>query len=89
MPVISTFYGILILMYCFDEGQHRKPHIHARYQNFEASFAILDGECLAGTMPPNKMHHIRRWIDMHREELLINWALAVEGELPRRIKPLK
>jgi hypothetical protein len=26
MPVISMFYGIIVLMYSFDDKQHRQPH---------------------------------------------------------------
>jgi hypothetical protein len=35
MPVISRFYGILVVMYFND---HRPPHVHAKYAGFEASF---------------------------------------------------
>ena len=29
MPTISMFYGILILMYFYDNKKHNCPHIHA------------------------------------------------------------
>ncbi len=32
MPVISMFYGIIVMMYFFDDEQHKWPHIHVRYQ---------------------------------------------------------
>ena len=44
MPVISMFYGIIVMMYFFDDEQHKRPHIHVRYQGQEASFAIDDGQ---------------------------------------------
>lgn len=28
MPVISMFYGIIVMMYFFDDEQHKRPHIH-------------------------------------------------------------
>jgi hypothetical protein len=31
MPVISMFYGIMILMFYFDNKKHNLPHIHAQY----------------------------------------------------------
>jgi hypothetical protein len=31
MPVISMFYGIIVLMHFFDDKQHRQPHIHVEY----------------------------------------------------------
>ena len=54
MPAISMFYGIVIYLYFFDEGRHGLPHIHARYQGEEASFSILDGEILTGSIPRPK-----------------------------------
>ena len=49
MPIISTFYGIIIRMYVIDNLHHALPHLHARYAGFEASIGIEDGEILAGT----------------------------------------
>ena len=43
MPVISMFYGVIVLMYFFDNRQHNHPHIHARYQDEEAVIGIQDG----------------------------------------------
>ena len=37
---ISMFYGIIICMYFFDSGKHKKPHIHVKYQGDEAVVAI-------------------------------------------------
>ena len=37
MPTISMFYGILILMYFYDNKKHNCPHIHAEYAEYEAS----------------------------------------------------
>lgn len=46
MPVISTFFGIVIRMLY---GEHGVPHFHAEYQGQQATFTF-DGELLAGTM---------------------------------------
>jgi hypothetical protein len=45
------FYGILILMYFYDDKKHSRPHIHAEYGEFEASIAIDDGTVLGGNLP--------------------------------------
>jgi hypothetical protein len=37
MPIICTFYGILIRMFFND---HLPPHFHARYGEFEATLEI-------------------------------------------------
>jgi hypothetical protein len=51
MPIISMFYGIIIRLYLLDNKQHKVPHIHARYADFEASISIEDDELLAGDLP--------------------------------------
>ena len=53
MPTISIFFGIVISMYFRDTQRHHLPHIHARYQNFKAVFAIEDGRILDGDFPPS------------------------------------
>lgn len=46
MPVISIFYGIIVLMYYFDNKKHRQPHIHVQYSDEEAVISIPDGTVL-------------------------------------------
>ena len=89
MPVISMFYGLIIHMYFFDDQQHGRPHIHVSYQDFEALFTIDDAELLAGKLPAAKIRLVQAWIEIHREELQADWQLAVNGEAPFRIDPLK
>jgi hypothetical protein len=83
------FYGILVLMYFRDNQRHSLPHIHARYQGQEAVIAIQDGSLLEGSIPARQLRMVRVWMDIHREDLLVNWELAVEGDLPFRIAPLQ
>jgi len=89
MPIISMFYGIIIRMYFFDEKQHKMPHIHAECADFRAVFNILNGEILAGEMPPGKGQLVQAWIVIHKDELLADWQIAVNGEEPFRIEPLR
>ena len=62
MPTISMFYGIIICLYFYDDERHHLPHIHAKYQDQEASFSILDGAILSGSMPVAKTRMIQAWI---------------------------
>lgn len=87
MPIISMFYGIIIRMYLID-NQHHFPHIHAKYAEFEASIAIADGEILAGKLPRKQLRLVQAWIELHQDELLADWELAVSGETPYKIIPL-
>lgn len=89
MPTISMFYGILVLMFFKDVGRHHRPHIHVRYQDAKAAIAIDDGELLDGDFPPKQLKLVRAWIEIHKEELEVDWQLAVNGDEPFRIAPLQ
>ena len=89
MPTISMFFGILISIFYGDNQQHHMPHIHARYQGEKASIAIDDGRLLAGDFPPRQLRMVQVWIDIHRDELIADWELAVAGDEPFRIAPLQ
>ena len=83
------FYGIVIYMYFKDNRQHKKPHIHARYQGDEAVFTIPDGDLLEGNIPNSKIRLVQAWIELHKDELVANWELTVSGEQPYKIDPLR
>ena len=89
MPTISMFYGIVIYLYFFDDARHKSPHIHAKYQGQDASFSILDGSILSGQIPLGKSKLVQAWIEIHRDALMADWELAVNGETPFRIEPLQ
>jgi hypothetical protein len=89
MPTISMFYGIVIYLYFFDNERHKIPHIHAKYQGSDASFSILDGAILAGEIPVSKAKLVQAWIEIHRDALLADWELAINGETPFAIEPLR
>lgn len=82
-------YGIIIYMYFMDNKQHKLPHIHAKYQDDEAVVSIPDGEVLGGDIPKSKMKLLQAWIEIHKEELVADWQLAVDGEKPYKIDPLR
>lgn len=89
MPVISTFYGIVILIFYFDNRKHNRPHIHAQYGEFEAIIDIEDGDLMEGDLPKSRMKLVQAWIEIHKDELLANWQLAITGQKPSKIEPLK
>lgn len=55
----------------------------------ETAFSIDTGEVIAGALPPSKARLVQAWIEIHREELLADWRLAVNGEEVFKIEPLK
>lgn len=89
MPVISMFYGLIVSMYYLDTKQHKLPHIHVKYSGMEAVYEIPGGRLLEGSMPSNKEKLLLAWIEIHREDLMANWELAVTGNQVFKIDPLK
>lgn len=89
MAIISMFYGIIISMYYLDNKQHNLPHIHVKYQEEEAVISIIDGQLLEGNLKSNKMKLVLAWMEIHNDELLADWELAVNGEMIFKIDPLK
>lgn len=88
MPILSMFYGIVIYMYGYDNRRHHSPHFHAQYAEFSAAISIEDGALLDGDLPKSKMKLVQAWLEIHREDLLADWNLAVQGLPPQRIRPL-
>jgi len=42
--------------------------------------SIPDGNLLEGNLPAKKLRLMQAWITIHEEELMADWALAVNGE---------
>lgn len=80
MPIISSFFGIIIRMF-FDD--HAPPHFHAEHRGQEALFTF-DGKILEGEISsPRARRLIREWAELHRLELELNWRRA------KGLKPLE
>jgi len=76
-------------MFFFDDKKHHRPHIHANFGEYDAVIAIDDGEIIKGKLPKNKMKLVQAWVEIHQEELMADWKLAVNGQQPFKIEPLK
>jgi len=72
-----------------DNKQHKLPHIHVKCQGQEVVVEIPSGNLLEGGIPPSKMKLLQAWIEIHNNELMHGWNLAVSGELPNKIAPLR
>ena len=88
MPTISMFYGIVIRMYC-DQAEHNPPHFHAYYQGHSMVVDIRRCETISGQLPPKQIRLVLAWAELHQEDLLADWELASNGELPFKIEPLR
>ncbi len=76
-------------MYFLDDKKHHLPHIHAKYQGQEVVVSIPEGEILDGSLPIAKMKLLLAWIELHKDELMADWELAVSGQQPYKIEPLR
>ena len=75
-------------MYKESGERHNRPHIHAEYSGEEIVVA-LDGTILEGDFPKGKLKLLEAWMEIHREDLEVNWKLLSRGEQFFRIDPLK
>ncbi|MBL4744682.1 MAG: DUF4160 domain-containing protein [Cycloclasticus sp.] len=71
------------------KAQHNLPHIHVKYSGDEVVVSTADSNVLDGGIPSTKMKLLQAWIEIHKEELMADWELAVSGEQPYKIDPLK
>ncbi len=83
------FYGIVIMMFYYDNKQHHLPHIHVRYQDKKAIFSIDNCEMIEGNLPIKQQKLVMAWMEIHKDELIADWELAMSGEQPYKIEPLK
>jgi hypothetical protein len=65
------------------------PNIALLAERKKHSITIDDGEVLSGSLPTSKMKFVQAWIEIHKEDLMADWKLAVAGEPVFKIDPLK
>jgi len=85
VPVISRFFGIVILMNYKD---HDPPHFHAVYQDQEVLVEIQSG-IVTGKMSKRALRLVLEWADQHQGELAENWDLARARKPLQPIPPLE
>ena len=81
MPTISSFYGIIIVMYLRNK-EHNPPHIHAITNDFDAPFLISTGELMEGEFPPKAKAMVQEFIVQYRQELMRMWETEQYIKLP-------
>lgn len=85
MPELCRFLGIIIAMFGDD---HNPPHFYVRYGDFEAIITIRDG-VVKGEMPRKVLRDVFAWMELHQDELNMNWQRLQEGKDVIKIEPLK
>ncbi len=84
MPIISSFYGVIIKMY-FQLSEHNPPHIHAVYGEYIGEIDIQTGQMLEGDLPVRALKLVQEWVELNKNELLTIWNTQQFKKLP----PLK
>ena len=59
MPTIDNFNGIKIRVY---NGEHRPPHIHANYSEYEVLIVIETKMIYAGDLPARQLKQVFDWL---------------------------
>ena len=85
MGVLCRIGSIIVNMRYFDTKQHHKPHVHVVYNGHEAVVAV-DGELLAGELPPRQMRIVDGWLAKREERVYAAWNLAVQGRQFEKIE---
>jgi hypothetical protein len=78
MPTIDNINGIKINVY---NGEHRPPHIHAIYNEFEILILIENKDIYAGYLPNKQLKIVFDWLYVNSD-----WALEVYFELNPNLK---
>ncbi|HEV2426337.1 MAG TPA: DUF4160 domain-containing protein [Terriglobia bacterium] len=89
MPEIARFYGIIVRMFTEPGAPHHRAHFHAYYQNQVAIYAVDVIELLGGELPLPQARLVEAWAELHRNELLEDWARLQAGRRPFKVAPLQ
>jgi hypothetical protein len=78
MPLIDNINGIKIHAY---NGEHRPPHIHADYNEYEVLIEIESKKIYAGFLPARQLKQVLVWLSDNE-----SWALEVFYQLNSELK---
>ena len=78
MPNIDSIGSIKINVY---NGDHRPPHIHDIYNEYEVLIEIETGDIYAGYLPNKQLKRAYKWLSENSD-----WALDVFYELNPELK---
>lgn len=67
MPLIHEFKGIRVYIY---SREHRPPHIHAVYGEYEVLLNIETGEIMAGYLPVKQKKLAVKWISENLDQAM-------------------
>ena len=63
-------------------------NIHVEYAEYNVVLSIPEGNILAGNFPKDKLKLVLAWMEIHKDELMADWKLALEGQSVFKIEAL-
>ena len=72
-----------------DYNDHALPHFHANYGAGQAVICIDTGEVIEGNLSARALRLVEEWRQLHQQELLNDWALAMNRQPLIKIGPLE
>jgi hypothetical protein len=60
-----------------------------QYSDEEAVVSIPEGDLMEGSLRRAKLKLVQAWIEIHQDELMVDWEPAVNGLQVFKIEPLK
>lgn len=85
MPIISTFFGVVIRMF-YEE--HEPAHFHAEHQGQRGKFDLRGRMTVGNIRSRTALRLIGEWARRHRPEIEANWRNIKAGRPLDRIEPL-
>ena len=72
----------LNMKFRMEPDNHQRPHVHIQYgkENHKASYAVNNGELLAGNLPTYQEKVVVNWISNHSDILNKLWITLKHGE---------
>lgn len=67
MPQIDLINGVKINIY---NGDHRPPHVHVLYNEYEITIIIETREIYSGRMPKKQLKIAEKWLEKNKTEAL-------------------
>ena len=87
MPTISNVLWYYYLG-MYNNGEHNPPHLSCTHIKDDNAVFNMEGELTDGDMPKKQMKLIAAWAELHKDELLANWELAISEQPLYKIAPL-
>ena len=77
------------MVYYFDNKKIISRTYMQNLLSIRPFFCNEDGQLLEGFLPKTKLKLVAAWLEIHKDELMADWRLALEGEQLFKIDPLK